>query len=166
MRLLYLKYSLINMQVLLLLACTHSPYRYNDYKSYQQSTGLQVTEIAMQQLGVPYVYGGNSPAGFDCSGLVQYSYNQLGIQVPRTVAKLRRFAKPIPINYLRPGDLIFFNIEGQRVSHVGIYVRPDTFIHAPKRGRTVSIANLNSPYWQRRIVSAGRLNSHSAWSLR
>lgn len=143
--------------ILLLQACVHAPdknpYGYNHYK-----VGKQATRIALDQLGVPYVYGGASPRGFDCSGLVQFTYQQLGFSLPRTVSRLYNYAKPIKRKQLRAGDLIFFNTDGNRISHVGIYFKPHLFIHAPKTGRSVSIENLNNPYWRRRFVSAGRPN--------
>ena len=110
-------------------------------------------------LGVPYHYGGSSPtSGFDCSGLVQYAYGQAGIQVPRTTGEQYRAALPIRRHALRPGDVIFFRTHGRRfVSHVGIYLGKDQFIHAPSSGKQVSIDSLQDNYWRRRYTSGGRM---------
>lgn len=119
----------------------------------------KVINIARSMIGTPYQYGGNSPEeGFDCSGLVQYSYEQAGLDVPRTTGQLYRRIQPIPTRYLRPGDLVFFNTKYSRfVSHVGIYLGNNRFIHAPSTGKEVSVANLRDPYWRRHFAAAGRL---------
>ena len=119
--------------------------------------GLRISHIAFKQLGVPYSFGGTSPNGFDCSGLVQFSYQRVGISVPRTANLQYRRARIIHRAQLRPGDLLFFSLDGgKHVTHVGIYFRNALFIHAPKRGRPVSIEHLDNDYWQSRFVAAGR----------
>ncbi|MCG6935409.1 MAG: C40 family peptidase, partial [Proteobacteria bacterium] len=114
---------------------------------------------AQRMLGVPYQYGGASPAtGFDCSGLVQYAYEHAGIQVPRTTGGQYRASLLLPRNALQPGDVIFFRKRGiAKVSHVGIYLGKGRFIHAPSSGKRVTVADMNDPYWQRRYISGGRL---------
>lgn len=113
--------------------------------------------VARQQLGTPYRFGGASPErGFDCSGLVHYAFGQAGINAPRTTETLFHSAFPVAGDALQQGDLLFFRIEG-KVSHVGIYISGDTFLHAPSSGKTVSYASLNDPYWQQRLIRAGRL---------
>ena len=107
-------------------------------------------------LGTPYHYGGSSPRGFDCSGLVYYAFRETGVRVPRTTRAQLRHAKPVPLSQLRPGDLLFFNQHSSRVSHVGIYVGDGWFIHAPSRGRRVSYDSLQDSYWKPRLVAAGR----------
>lgn len=116
-------------------------------------------EIAQSMIGVPYQYGGESPQeGFDCSGLVQYVYQQAGIDIPRTTGQQYRRVQAIPSRFLRPGDLVFFTTKFNRfVSHVGIYLGDNRFIHAPSSGKTVSVDNLRDPYWRRHFASAGRL---------
>ncbi len=111
--------------------------------------------IARTLVGVPYRYGGASPRGMDCSGLVHYSYRQAGIRVPRTVADQRRHSFPVSLDRLQAGDLLFFRLGG-RVSHVGIYLGRRRFVHAPRTGRRVSIATLENTFWRRRLVGAGR----------
>ena len=110
----------------------------------------------MAMMGTPYVYGGTTPRGFDCSGLVQYSYQKAGITVPRTSRGQYRSAKPVPVASARPGDLVFF-ASGQKISHVGIYLGDDEFIHAPETGQSVKISSIQDDYYQARFVGAGRI---------
>jgi cell wall-associated NlpC family hydrolase len=100
--------------------------------------------VAMQFLGVPYVWGGSSPSGFDCSGLVMYVYAQLGVSLPHyTVAQWDYpNSVSVPRDQLQPGDLVFFDGLG----HVGIYIGNGEFIHAPHTGAVVSIDSLNGWY--------------------
>jgi peptidoglycan DL-endopeptidase CwlO len=95
--------------------------------------------IAMQYLGVPYVWGGATPAGFDCSGLVMYVYAQLGISLPHFAAAQYGFGTPVSRDQLQPGDLVFFD----GLDHVGIYIGGDQMIHAPHTGDVVKIAPLS-----------------------
>ena len=112
------------------------------------ATGSQIVETAKKYLGVPYVYGGNSPSGFDCSGFVYYVLRSHGIKVSRTCASMYQCGTPISKSDLRPGDLVFFQgTSAAGISHVGIYVGNGQFIHSPHRGRVVSFADLNSDYY-------------------
>lgn len=119
----------------------------------------KLVEVARSMLGTPYRYGGDSPRhGFDCSGLVQYTYQKAGLELPRTTGQQYRSVQHIPSRALRPGDLIFFSSKSNRfVSHVGIYLGDNRFIHAPSSGKQVSVANLKDRYWRRHFASAGRL---------
>ncbi len=114
-----------------------------------------VVATARRMLGVPYQLGGSTPRGFDCSGLTSYSYRNAGIAIPRTSAEQFLAARPTPPHLLQPGDLLFFNIKGRRVSHVGIYIGADQFVHAPGTGKRVSIDSLNNRYWRTRIRGSG-----------
>lgn len=96
--------------------------------------------IAMQYLGVPYVWGGESPRGFDCSGLVKYVYGQMGVYLPHSAAAQYYAGTPVSYSQLAPGDLVFF---GQPISHVGIYIGGGSMIHAPFEGATVSITGVS-----------------------
>lgn len=116
-----------------------------------------VVDAAEQMLGTPYRYGGTSPDGFDCSGLVYYSYARMGQQVPRTTAGLYHASTPHRLDQLQPGDLLFFRLEGKKVSHVAIYIGSRRFIHAPSDGKQVSYGSLNNDYWRKRLIRAGRL---------
>jgi len=112
--------------------------------------------VATAMLGAPYRYGGSSPRGFDCSGLVYYAFRETGIRVPRTTSAQLRHAQPVALPQLQPGDLLFFRQRSSRVSHVGIYVGDGWFIHAPSRGKPVSYESMQSSYWKPRLVTAGR----------
>ncbi len=98
--------------------------------------------IAMKYLGVPYVFGGATPAGFDCSGLVMYVFAQLGIQLPHYAAAQYGYGVAVPRADLQPGDLVFFDALG----HVGIWIGGGEFIDAPHTGSFVSIEQLNGWY--------------------
>jgi cell wall-associated NlpC family hydrolase len=101
--------------------------------------GGQAVAIAEQYLGVPYVWGGASPSGFDCSGLVMYVYAQLGVSLPHNAAAQMSALPAVPLSDLEPGDLVFFN----GASHVGIYVGNGTMIHAPHTGTVVQFGSIN-----------------------
>jgi cell wall-associated NlpC family hydrolase len=118
--------------------------------------GLKALRVAETMLGTAYLYGGSTPAGFDCSGLVLYSYRQVGVNVPRTTRDQYQQAKPVPANKLQPGDLLFFRLDGREVAHVGIYQGGSKFVHAPKTGTRVSVSALDSSFWGTRLVGAGR----------
>ncbi|WP_213878447.1 C40 family peptidase [Pseudomonas sp. dw_358] len=126
--------------------------------STQQSDA--VLSRAVKVLGKPYVWGGSSPSrGFDCSGLVKYAFNDVhAADLPRTSnAMSKGHGEKIDRKDLKPGDLLFFNIESRRVNHVAIYLGNNRFIHAPRSGKTVSIDTLNKPYWQSHYVVAKRV---------
>jgi cell wall-associated NlpC family hydrolase len=122
-----------------------------------EDSGTRIAALAESQLGAPYRFGGDSPQGFDCSGLVRYVFEQAGITVPRTAQQLQLAAEPVPADHLQPGDLVFFRIASGRVDHVGIYVGDGAFVHAPRSGRPVRSELLGDNYFQRRYAGAGRL---------
>lgn len=114
-----------------------------------------VVRTAQSMIGKPYRYGGNSPSrGFDCSGLVQYSYRVAGIEVPRTSTQQHRRARAVTMSDLQPGDVLFFRVQG-KTGHVGIYLGEGRFVHAPSSGKHVEISTLNNRYWKPRLVGAG-----------
>jgi cell wall-associated NlpC family hydrolase len=119
--------------------------------------GQAVLQAAQSRIGAPYRYGGAGPDAFDCSGLVTYVHRQLGIDVPRTVAEQFAAATPVQRRDLRPGDLVFFRLNGRDVSHVGIYAGDHRFVHAPQRGGNVRMASLDEDYFSRSFAGAGRL---------
>jgi len=120
-----------------------------------QSIGEMAAAVAVEQVGAPYRYGGATTSGFDCSGLVQFSYRQAGKSVPRTTGQLWSSSTPVRRENLQVGDLLFFNIEG-KMSHVGIYVGGQRFVHAPSSGRTVSIATMTAPFYASAFIRGGR----------
>jgi peptidoglycan DL-endopeptidase CwlO len=101
-----------------------------------------VVGIAMQFLGTPYVYGGSSPSGFDCSGFVMYVYAQIGVSLPHNAAAQYGYGTPVSRSALQPGDLVFFNGLG----HNGIYIGGGQFIHSPHTGDVVKISSLSGWY--------------------
>ena len=118
--------------------------------------GQKLVNTAKKYLGVPYVWGGTSPKGFDCSGLVQYVCRQNGISVPRVAASQKGAGTPVSRANLQPGDLVFFG-NGGRISHVGIYVGNGNMIHAPQTGDVVKISSINSTYRVARYAGAVRV---------
>ena len=120
-----------------------------------RSLGDYAARIALDQLGTPYRYGGASPSGFDCSGLVHYSYLQAGKSVPRTTSQLWNASDTVERRNIRAGDLLFFNVDG-KMSHVGMSVGGSRFVHAPSSGKKVSIESLESEYYRRAFIRAGR----------
>jgi cell wall-associated NlpC family hydrolase len=122
----------------------------------EPTAGEKAVSIAARFLGTPYRYGGDSPQGFDCSGLVFYSFEQAGLKVPRTAADQRKAAEHVRRSNLEPGDLLFFRSSKGRIDHVGIYAGDGRFIHAPNAGSVVSYAYLDQPYYRSHYVSAGR----------
>ena len=120
----------------------------------------EVLSRAVNALGTPYVYGGSNPKkGFDCSGLVKYAFKDVhSVDLPRTSnAMAQGHGQKVDRKDLKPGDLLFFNIEGRQVNHVAIYLGNDRFIHAPRTGKTVSIDTLDKPYWDEHYVVAKRV---------
>ncbi len=118
----------------------------------------QASDIAASMVGKPYRYGGNTPGkGFDCSGLVQYSYGRAGIKnVSRTTDAQRQQTRKVSLSSISRGDLVFFNQEGRFASHVGIYLGNNRFVHAPSSGKRVRIDAFDAPYWQKHLVDARR----------
>jgi peptidoglycan DL-endopeptidase CwlO len=111
-----------------------------------------VVGIAMHYLGVPYVWGGASPRGFDCSGLVMYVFAQIGVSLPHSSYAQAGMGTPVSISQLEPGDLVFFT----GASHVGIYIGGGQFIHAPHTGDVVKISSL-SGYYSSAFYTARRI---------
>ena len=102
-----------------------------------------VVGIAMRYLGIPYVWGGASPSGFDCSGLVMYVYAQVGVSLPHYTGAQWNAGVPVSRSDLQPGDLVFFDGLG----HVGLYIGGGEFIHAPQTGDVVKISSLNEGWY-------------------
>ncbi|MDA8362643.1 MAG: C40 family peptidase [Gammaproteobacteria bacterium] len=136
----------------MLAACSTAPVRENN----PAAIASRVVAVARRMVGKPYRYGGDSPSGFDCSGLVYYCYERAGEQVPRTTAGQHRDGIWESIRHIHKGDLIFFKERGISSSHVGIYIGHGRFVHAPTTGQTVRIDRLSNPYWLRHFVSVRR----------
>jgi cell wall-associated NlpC family hydrolase len=130
-----------------------------DPRDYQMPVGAPTNErgviaarIAQSYLGVPYIWSGASPSGFDCSGLVSYVYGRLGVSIPHNAAQQFRFGTPVDRAELVPGDVVFFD----HLRHNGIYVGDGRFVHATTPGG-VKMARLEDDWFRKRWVGARRL---------
>jgi peptidoglycan DL-endopeptidase CwlO len=115
-----------------------SPARFVPPRPAPPTLAERAVKIARGQLGAPYVYGGASPSGFDCSGLVMWVYGRLGVALPHNAAALYATGRPVRTSRMKPGDLVFFHGLG----HVGIYIGRGRMIHAPQTGERVEIEAL------------------------
>jgi cell wall-associated NlpC family hydrolase len=106
----------------------------------KRTLGERAARIALREVGVPYRWGGTSPSGFDCSGLVYWTYRRLGISLPHSSYALAGRGRPVRSSSLRPGDLLFFWGYG----HVGLYIGHGRMVHAPHAGENVQVVRLAS----------------------
>ena len=122
--------------------------------------GEKIVATAKKYLGVPYVWGGASPSGFDCSGLVYYVFKVNGYSMYRTPEDQYRQGTYVSRNNLQPGDVVFFynTVPGTGISHVGIYIGDGQFIHSPNSRSVVSIARLDNTYWNQHYYGARRMS--------
>ena len=128
-------------------------YIFGDYvaiseKKAQEETAADITaliEIAKLYIGTPYVYGGTSPAGFDCSGFVKYVYSKVGIELPRTSTGQANAGTYVTRENLQPGDIVCFGY-GSYIGHVGIYIGDGQFIHSPRSGLTVCASSIDGNF--------------------
>jgi len=144
---------------LALAACASAPVRQVDAPARRvDASGAAAADQALKMIGKPYRFGGTTPSrGFDCSGLVQYSFRQAGVALPRETEQQRRASASIRVSSLRRGDLVFFNEGWRRNSHVGIYLGGGKFVHAPSSGGHVRTDRLDSPYWKKHLSEARRV---------
>ncbi|ENT0547955.1 NlpC/P60 family protein [Neisseria gonorrhoeae] len=118
---------------------------------------------AMGLLGIAYRYGGTSVStGFDCSGFMQHIFKRaMGINLPRTSAEQARMGTPVARSELQPGDMVFFcTLGGSRISHVGLYIGNNRFIHAPRTGKNIEITSLSHKYWSGKYAFARRVKKN------
>ncbi len=120
-------------------------------------TARRAVDHARDMVGKPYKYAGDTPAGFDCSGLVRYSYGKAGIRLPRDTRSQRNLSVPVSLRNLREGDLLFFDQEGKKASHVGLYIGNGRFVHAPSTGGKVRTDSLKAEFWKKHFVDARRI---------
>jgi cell wall-associated NlpC family hydrolase len=113
--------------------------------------------MALGYRGVPYRNGGSDPAGFDCSGFVQYVFRQVGTILPREVREQFRVGRDIDRDEVEAGDLVFFETVSRGASHVGLAIGDGQFVHAPSSRGVVRVESLASSYWAPRYVGARRL---------
>ena len=125
-------------------------------------TRQQIIDYAAQFLGCKYVYGGNTPSGFDCSGYVKYVFKHFGVELTRTSASQYSTSVRIKKSELKIGDLVFFSqtAGSSKVGHVGIYVGGGQFIHAAAPGKGVRYDSLNSSYYSSHYIGSGRVLSN------
>lgn len=141
------------MAALFLMGCATTPEK--QVSGYTQAKADKATSVAISMIGRPYKYKGDSPSGFDCSGLVRYSYLAAGMDVPHGTKALRDRTRSIGRN-MQKGDLLFFNESGGKASHVGIYLGNNIFVHAPSSGGKVRKDSLQDPYWKKHFLDARR----------
>lgn len=115
------------------------------------------TVYALGLVGTPYRYGGNTPeSGFDCSGLIAHVYQHAaGVASPRSTAGLQNWGSDVPLEALRSGDLVLFGAS-RTVTHAGIFVGNDRFVHAPSTGGQVRLERFSKPYWSQRLLAVRR----------
>jgi cell wall-associated NlpC family hydrolase len=116
-----------------------------------------VVAMALGYRGVPYRNGGSDPAGFDCSGFVQYVFRQAGTALPREVREQFRVGREVDRDDIEPGDLVFFETVSRGASHVGLAIGDGQFVHAPSSRGVVRVESLASSYWAPRYVGARRM---------
>jgi cell wall-associated NlpC family hydrolase len=121
------------------------------------ASGSAIVQLAVSFVGTPYRTGGSTPAGFDCSGLVEYVFARNGVAMPRTVAEQYGVGRSVRRGNLEPGDLVFFHTVSRGASHVGIWLGGDEFVHAPSGRGEVRIEHLSARYWASRYVGARRI---------
>jgi len=133
----------------------HAPAWYKPKESARQSKANEIIETAKKYLGTPYVYGGSTTKGFDCSGFVGYVFEQYGIELPRSAADM--YTVGTKVANPEPGDLVFFK-QGSHVSHVGIYIGDDTYIDAASGSRMrVSLTSMSTSWSSKYYVGAKRV---------
>jgi len=122
-------------------------------------TAQGLSSYALALIGIRYKWGGDTPAtGLDCSGLVRYVFQKVtGVTLPRTARDMSRLGEQVAVTDLKPGDLVFFDTRHFAFSHVGIYLGDNRFVHAPRTGREVEVATLDSSFWQKRFNGARRM---------
>ena len=124
------------------------------------ATASAVITSAKQYMGVPYVWGGSTPSGFDCSGFTQYVMKQNGITIPRTAAEQFATGTAVDKSALKIGDLVFFTTYKAGASHVGFYMGNGQFIHASSAGSKVTISSLDEKYYTEKYIGARRYISN------
>ena len=119
---------------------------------------------AMGLLGVAYRYGGTSAStGFDCSGFMQHIFRKtMQINLPRTSAEQAKMGVAVSRSELQPGDMVFFSTSRGRISHVGLYIGNNRFIHAPRTGKSIEITSLGNKYWNSKYVTARRVKRYDS----
>ncbi len=125
--------------------------------SSSSALGQQIADLAKKYVGYPYVHGGSSPKGFDCSGFTSYIYRQFGINIARTVKGQLNNGRKVSRSEVKPGDILIYDTHGKGASHACLYIGNGNFVHAstPKSG--VKINNMNQNYYKNRLVACVRI---------
>ena len=116
-----------------------------------------ITSTALRLRGVPFVDGGSTPSGFDCSGFTSYVFQKHGVALPRLAAHQYRVGNAVDPNAIEAGDLLFFTTGAPGASHVALALDGDEFVHAPSERGQVRVERLSSIYWSRRFLGARRI---------
>lgn len=140
--------------IMISIGCASAPVK--PVTGYTPAVGEKAAKTATAMVGRPYKYKGDSPEGFDCSGLVRYSYLAAGLDVPHGTEQLMKLTQPVGMRGARRGDILFFNERGKKSSHVGIYLGDNLFVHAPSSGGKVRQNSLNDPHWKKSFIGARR----------
>ena len=138
--------------------CAHAPAKPGAGNAYTPSIGEKALATALKMEGRPYKFRGEAPGGFDCSGLVRYSYLTAGMDVPHGTGAQLKVSHSVGLSKARKGDLVFFEQEGKKFSHVGLFVGRNEFIHAPSTGGKVRKDSLDDPYWKKHYLDTRRFN--------
>lgn len=127
-----------------------------------RASGQSVVKTARSAIGTPYVRGGRNPGGFDCSGLVQWAYQSVGVKLPRTAREQSSIGQRIGrVEDMRAGDIVAFR-HPRRGYHTGIYVGDGKFVHSPRRRSSVKISSLDDPYFNNTFLGARRVSMSAA----
>ncbi|NHM32739.1 C40 family peptidase [Neobacillus terrae] len=124
-------------------------------KAEAASYGVSASNVAKKYIGVPYRWGGTTPRGFDCSGLVGYSFKAAGKALPRTASGMYATGMFVSKMSMQKGDLVFFATYTKGASHVGIYLGSNQFVHASSKG--VRVDSLSNPYWSKAFYGSKRI---------
>jgi cell wall-associated NlpC family hydrolase len=118
--------------------------------------GRKVADVALKFQGIPYVYGGNTIFGFDCSGFTKAMYSLAGVSIPRVAQDQFGYGRPVLREDIQPGDLVFFGTGPDNISHVGMAIGDGKFVHAPRTGLDITTTSLDSDYYSARFQGARR----------
>jgi len=142
----------------ILAVCLSLPHMPAQATSSVSQFGREVVFSAQQHIGLPYIWGGEDPnRGFDCSGLVKFTFEEFNITLPHRADLQFNYGVTVKREELQPGDIVFFSTGGYPIGHVGIYAGNDQFIHAPRRGKPIQINSLSDGWYSQRYVGAKRM---------